>query len=328
MKNMAERQREKSAKPKADGQPQNQGGKTVTPDDLNKMLKDMADAMKRGDTAEAQRLLEQLREILENLQTAEPGGKSDPSAREMAKQADELDKLSREQQELRDQTFKEGQDKDGQSGEPRPGQRPQRGQPQRGQKGQPGQGQQGQQGEQGQGQKGQSGEGQAGQGERQQALRERLQDLQRRMKDLGMEGEEGLSEAEEAMREAEGALGQGREEDAVDAQGRALDGLKRGAEGMQKQMQEMAQGEGEGEGQQEGGKDPSQQGQTGSSENDPLGRPNKGRDMTGGNARVPTADESAVQRTRRIMEELRRKLGDPSRPREELDYFERLLRRN
>jgi hypothetical protein len=28
------------------------------------------------------------------------------------------------------------------------------------------------------------------------------------------------------------------------------------------------------------------------------------------------------------MEELRRKLGDPTRPREELDYFDRLLRRN
>lgn len=333
MKNMAERQKDKNAKPKADGQRQNQGGKTVTPDDLDKMLKDMADAMKRGDTAEAQRLLEQLREILENLQTAEPGAKGDQNGREMAKQADELDKLSREQQELRDQTFKEGQEKEGQSGQPRPGQRPQRGQPQRGQKGQPGQGQQGQdqQGQQGQGQQGQqgqNGEGQAGQGERQQALRERLQDLQRRMKDLGMEGEEGLSEAEEAMREAEGALGQGREGDAVDAQGRALDGLKRGAEGMQKQMQEMADAQGEGEGQQEGGQNPSQQGQAGNSENDPLGRPNKGRNMTSGNARVPMADESAVQRTRRIMEELRRKLGDPSRPREELDYFERLLRRN
>ncbi|MCX4196960.1 DUF4175 domain-containing protein, partial [Methylobacterium organophilum] len=51
-------------------------------------------------------------------------------------------------------------------------------------------------------------------------------------------------------------------------------------------------------------------------------------DLTTGRVRVPTADESAVQRARRIMEELRRKLGDPSRPREELDYFERLLRRN
>ncbi|WP_353954841.1 DUF4175 family protein [uncultured Methylobacterium sp.] len=43
---------------------------------------------------------------------------------------------------------------------------------------------------------------------------------------------------------------------------------------------------------------------------------------------MPTAEESGVERARRILEELRRKLGDPSRPTEELDYFERLLRRN
>jgi uncharacterized protein (TIGR02302 family) len=340
MKGMAERQR-KDGKPQAEKSPPNANAKTVTPDDLNKMLNDMAEAMKRGDTAEAQRLLDQLREILENLQTAEPGGKSDPNSREMSKQADELDKLSREQQDLRDETFKDGQDKRGQQGQGPRGQRPQRGQPgqqgdgQRGQPGQQGQGQQGQgpqgKGQQGKGEQGQKGEGQkGGAGQRQQALRERLENLQRGMKDLGMQGEEGLSDAEEAMREAEGALGQGKDGEAVDAQGRALDGLKRGAEGMQKQMQEMAEGEGEGEGkgEGEGGEKPSQQGQAGNRDDDPLGRPTKGRDMTNGNARVPTADESAVQRTRRIMEELRRKLGDPSRPREELDYFERLLRRN
>ena len=337
MKGMAERQR-KDGKPQAEKSPPNANAKTVTPDDLNKMLNDMAEAMKRGDTAEAQRLLDQLREILENLQTAEPGGKSDPNSREMTKQADELDKLSREQQDLRDETFKDGQDKRGQQGQGPRGQRPQRGQPGQqgeGQRGQQGQGQQGQgqqgKGEQGKGEQGQKGEGQkGGAGQRQQALRERLENLQRGMKDLGMQGEEGLSDAEEAMREAEGALGQGKDGEAVDAQGRALDGLKRGAEGMQKQMQEMAEGEGEGEGkgEGEGGEKPSQQGQAGNRDDDPLGRPTKGRDMTNGNARVPTADESAVQRTRRIMEELRRKLGDPSRPREELDYFERLLRRN
>ncbi|MCK2052555.1 TIGR02302 family protein [Methylobacterium sp. 37f] len=336
MKNMAERQR-KDSQSQAEKRPPNPNAKTVTPDDLNKMLSDMAEAMKRGDTAEAQRLLDQLREILENLQTAEPGGKSDPSSREMSKQADELDKLSREQQALRDETFKDGQDRRSQQGQGQRGQRPQpgqQGQRQEGQKGQPGQGQQGQQGQgqqgqQGQGQQGQKGEGQkGGAGQRQQALRERLEDLQRRMKDLGMQGEDGLSDAEEAMREAEGALGQGKDGDAADAQGRALEGLQRGAEGMQKQMQEMAEGEGEGKGEGEGGEKPSQQGQAGNRDDDPLGRPSKGRDMTSGNARVPTADESAVQRTRRIMEELRRKLGDPSRPREELDYFERLLRRN
>ncbi|MDP4026062.1 TIGR02302 family protein [Methylobacterium sp. NEAU 140] len=310
----------------------NQQSKTVTPEDLDKMLQDMAEAMKRGDTAEAQRLMDQLRNILENLQTAERGGRSDQSSREMQRGMRELDEMTRDQQGLRDETFKDGQEKRG-------GQRPSnRGQQQQGQRGgqpgegqrQPGQqgGQQGSEDQQGQGQQGQKGQSgqKGGIGERQQALRQRLEDLERRMKENGMRGEQGLADAEDAMREAEDALRQGREGDAVDAQGRALDGLKRGAEGMAQQMQDMA--EGQGEGQQEGGQQPGPQGQAGNRDDDPLGRPTRGRDTGDGRVRVPTADESAVQRARRIMEELRRKLGDPTRPREELDYFERLLRRN
>ena len=320
MKEMAEKQRKEPRDPSQKSQNQ-QSGKSVTPDDLDKMLKDMAEAMKRGDTAEAQRLMEQLRNILENLQTAEQGGKSDPSSREMQKQMKDLDQMAREQQGLRDETFRDGQEKRGAEQGQR-GQRPQqRGQPQQGQE----PGQQGlQQGQRGQGGRGPQGEGSVG--ERQQALRQRLEDLQRRMKENGMQGEEGLSDAEDAMRQAENALRQGKEGEAIDAQGRALDGLKRGAEGMAQQMQDMAEGEGQGE--QEGGQQPGQQGQAGARDDDPLGRPTRGRDMSDGRVRVPTADESAVQRARRIMEELRRKLGDPTRPREELDYFERLLRRN
>lgn len=302
-------------------QQNNQQSKTVTPEDLDKMIQDMAEAMKRGDTAEAQRLMEQLRNILENLQTAERGNRSDQASREMQKQMRDLDAMTREQQGLRDQTFKDGQEQQG-------NQRQQnRGQQQQGQRGQQGQKQQGQQGQGQQGQKGQGQQGQQGDvGERQQALRQRLEELEQRMKENGMRGEQGLSDAENAMRDAENALKQGDSGEAVDAQGRALEGLKKGAEGMAQQMQEMA--EGQGEGQQEGGQQPGQQGQAGARDDDPLGRPTRGRDMSDGRVRVPTADESAVQRARRIMEELRRKLGDPTRPREELDYFERLLRRN
>ncbi|WP_246686101.1 TIGR02302 family protein [Methylobacterium sp. WL8] len=344
MKELAEKQ---SKQPREQGSRDKQGqpSKSVTPDDLDKMLKDMAEAMKRGDTAEAQRLMEQLRNILENLQSAEQGGKSDPTAREMQKQMKELDQMAREQQGLRDETFKEGQEKPGPEQGQRPPNRSQQGQKpgQRGQQspGQQGQSQQGQsqqgQGQQGQGEPGQQGQQQGkgqqkgqqgGVGERQQALRERLQDLQNRMKENGMKGEEGLSDAEDAMREAENALKDGQEGDAVDAQGRALDGLKRGADGMQQQMQESAEAEGEGQGDKPDGQQPGQQGQAGAKDDDPLGRPTRGRDMSDGRVRVPTADESAVQRARRIMEELRRKLGDPTRPQEELDYFERLLRRN
>ena len=335
MKEFAQRAKPQNRQ-QSERQQQQQNGQTVTPDDLEKMIKDMQEAMQRGDTAEAQRLLEQLRNVLENLQNAEGGQKSDGGMAEMNRQLDELDKMSREQQELRDETYKEGQ-----QGQQRPGQRqrPQPGQQQgqQGQRGQqPGQQGEGQQGQRGQGQKGQQGQGQQGQGggqqgqstgQRQQSLREQLQDLKNRMKQQGLQGEEGLADAEEAMREAEEALGRGRSGDAVDAQGRALDGLKRGAEGMQKQMQQMAEGEGQGEGQKDG-QSPGRQGRSGSADDDPLGRPTRGRDLSNGNVRVPNADESAVQRARRIMEELRRKLGDPSRPQEELDYFERLLRRN
>ncbi|MCP1547701.1 MULTISPECIES: TIGR02302 family protein [Methylorubrum] len=338
MKEFAQRAKPQNRQ-QSERQQQRQNGQTVTPDDLEKMIKDMQEAMQRGDTAEAQRLLEQLRNVLENLQNAEGGQKSDGGMAEMNRQLDELDKMSREQQELRDETYKEGQQgqqRPGQRQRPQPGQQGQRGQ----QPGQQGEGQEGQQGQQGRGQQGQRGQGQGQQGQgsgqqgqnmgqRQQGLREQLQDLKNRMKQQGLQGEEGLSDAEEAMREAEESLGQGRNGEAVDAQGRALDGLKRGAEGMQKQMQQMAEGEGQGQGEgQQDGQSQGQQGRSGSADDDPLGRPTRGRDLSNGNVRVPNADESAVQRARRIMEELRRKLGDPSRPQEELDYFERLLRRN
>ena len=59
---------------------------------------------------------------------------------------------------------------------------------------------------------------------------------------------------------------------------------------------------------------------------DPLGRPQRteGPDL-GTSVKVP--DEIDVQRAREILEELRRRLGEPSRPLLELDYIERLLRR-
>lgn len=327
MKEFAERQNkdQKNGQQKQSEQQQQGKQKTVTPDQLQKMIQDMQEAMKRGDTAEAQRLLEQLRGILENLQSAQNGQKQGQQQSQMNKQMQELDQMSRDQQKLRDQTFKESQE---QQGRPRQNNQ-QKGQQQQGQQKQGQKGQQGQQG-QGQQQEGQQGQngsesGQGNTGQQQQALRERLQELQRRMKEQGLEGEQGLSDAEQAMKEAEDALGRGQGDQAVDAQGRALDGLKKGAEGMQQQMQQQAEAEGQG---QQDGENPGQQGQAGNADDDPLGRPTKGRDLSNGNVRVPNADESAVERARRIMEELRRKLGDPTRPQEELDYFERLLRRN
>ncbi|MGB6982484.1 MAG: DUF4175 family protein, partial [Methylocella sp.] len=55
---------------------------------------------------------------------------------------------------------------------------------------------------------------------------------------------------------------------------------------------------------------------------DPLGRPAASLRGFDPSARFPGAE-----RARRVLEELRRRLGEPARPREEMDYLERLLRR-
>lgn len=337
--------------PEADRQAQRGQERTISQDDLNRMLNEMQDAMKRGDTAEAQRLLEQLKSILDNLRTAKPGSRmSDPMAREMNRQMDELDQMSRDQQALRDETYRDnqqrGQNRNGQrqrqggqrDGGQRDGQRQPGQQGQRGQRGQRGQGQQGQQGQgqdgdqaEGEGQgDGQEGSDGTGLGRRQQALRERLQQLQRRMRGLGMQGEQGLADAEGAMRDAEGQLGQGSGGSAVDAQGRALEGLQRGMQGMAQQMQQMmGQNDGQDQGGEPGGPgNPQGRAQNDPRSDDPLGRPTRNREMSDGRVRIPGANEAGVERARRILEELRRKLGDPNRAQEELDYFERLLKRN
>ena len=64
----------------------------------------------------------------------------------------------------------------------------------------------------------------------------------------------------------------------------------------------------------------------GPSDEDPLGRPRRTDGADFGN-RVKVPDEIDVQRARRILEELRRRFSDPSRPKLELDYLERLLKR-
>lgn len=317
--------------------------RSVTPRDLQNMLDRIEELSKRGDLAEAQRLMEELNNLLNNLKTARPG-QQDPRQREMNQALGDLDRMTREQQQLRDETYQQEQQRQNRAQrgqrpgqqQARPGQQGQRQQGQQGQRGQRGQqpGQQpGEQGDEGEGEDGQNAEGGQGQGQglsqRQQALRERLQELQRRMRGMGADPGE-LGEAEDAMREAEGQLGQGQEGAAVDSQGRALDALRKGGQNLAQQMQGQP-GEGEGNDNAFGEPDgrpagrPSAQQRT---RDDPLGRPQRQRDWADGRVRVPGADESATQRARRILEELRRRLGDPSRPLEELDYLERLLRRN
>ncbi len=205
----------------------------------------------------------------------------------MGEMLDQLGDLIRRQQELMDQTFQFNQ---------------------QGKKGQ---------GQQGEGQQGEGRGDQLGQlGQSQSELREALRQLMEQLKELGGEPGSELGQAGEAMGEAEQSLGQGETGQALSEQGRALDNLRRGAQSMAEQMaQGMAQGMGMG-----------QPGPNGRQRTDPFGRPlrTEGPDY-GVTVKVP--EEIDVQRAREILEELRRRLSDPSRPRLEKDYLERLLER-
>jgi uncharacterized protein (TIGR02302 family) len=272
----------------------------LRPQDLRSMLDRMERLARSGARDAAKQMLDQLRQMLDNLQMARPGGQQD-GGDDMQSALDELGDMIRRQQQLRDRTFGQGQE-----------QRRQRGQ-QRGQ-----QGDQNQMGELRQDQ---------------QALREQLNKLLQDLKKRGLpqpgegqqgQGQEGnemgqLGQAGEAMGDAGEQLGQGDADNAVDSQGRALEAMRKGAQGMAQSMQQqMGQGQGPG--------DPSRSGQPrANQETDPLGRPLRGRDY-GDDTTVKVPGEIDVQRARRILEELRRRFGESFRPQLELDYIERLLK--
>ena len=284
--------------------------KMLSQQDLKSMLDRLERMSRSGDKEAAKQLLEQLQQMLENLQMAQPGQGGD----EMEQALNELGDMIRKQQQLRDKTYKQGQDsrRDRQRGKQGDQsmsdlQQDQQGLRDRlkklqeelakrgmgpGQRGQ--QGQQGQRGEQGQGQQGQGG-------------------------DQG-DGEDGLEQADSAMGDAGGRLGEGNADGAVDSQGRALEALRKGAQSLAEAMQ---QGDGDQPGDGPGNPRGRQQGAANST--DPLGRPMRHNEFSD-DYTVKIPGEIDVQRVRRILEELRRRLADPSRPQIELDYIERLLK--
>ena len=157
--------------------------------------------------------------------------------------------------------------------------------------------------------------------EKQETLRRQLGDIMRELGEMGGDIPRPLGSAERSMSEARDALGQDQPGDAVDPQANALDQLQQGLEGMidQFMQQQLGQGEGGGSGQ----RSFSNEGQA-----DPLGRDpsgGQGSETTEGRG-VDIPEQSEVLRSREILNELRRRSGDRSRPQLELDYIERLMR--
>jgi uncharacterized protein (TIGR02302 family) len=302
IRQLAEQQRNN---PQQLARPLDPNAKVLSQQDLKNMIDRMERLSRSGDKDAARALLDQMQQMLENLQMAQPGQQGDG---DMEQALNELGDMIRKQQQLRDKTFRQGQDsrRDRSRGEQgdqsamdglrqdqqalrdrlskllddmkKNGMMP----GQRGEKGQPGQGQQGQ--------------GQDGQ----------------------QDGGDSLGDADSAMGDAGGHLGQGNADGAVDSQGRALDALRKGAQSLAQSMQP-------GEGQDNGPGNRVGRQQNSGNTTDPLGRPLNGREWSD-DLTVKIPGEIDVQRVRRILEELRRRLADPQRPQIELDYIERLLK--
>lgn len=294
-----------------EARPLDRNTRTVRPQDLRNMLDKIERLARQGARDAARKLLDDMQAMLDNLSRNQQA-RGQPNNGDSG-MLDELGRMIQEQQRLRDRTFREGRD----------GQNNRRNREQ---------GQQGQQGQQGERGRRQMGDLQRNQQNLRQQLEQMLEQLRRQQGQQGQQGQKGqgqdgqqgegneagdaLGRAEQAMRDAEGSLGEGDSEGAVEGQGRALQNLRRGAQSLAQQMQ-GGQGEGPGE---PGGPEAESAERT-----DPLGRPIRSREY-GDDFTVKVPDEIDVQRARRVLEELRRRLGEQARPRFELDYIERLLR--
>jgi uncharacterized protein (TIGR02302 family) len=284
-------------------QPLDRNARTLTQNDLNRMLDRLRDMARSGAKQQARDLLNQLREMMENLRAAEQGMAGDQGDGQGGQNAlRELGDLMRRQQQLLDRTFRQSQR--GQQ----PGQRGQRGQRQPGQ--------QGQSGEPGEGEGDDDSDGLAGD---QGGIRESLNDLIRRLLQQGGSLPGSLARAERAMSEAQQALRQGDPSGAVNPESQALDQMRLGAESIMRELMEQA-GENGPDGEPRASDRAMRQA-------DPFGRDLNAVNGIGSQEDVGIPEAADMQRARDILQELHRRASQPDRPKIERDYIERLLKR-
>lgn len=242
----------------------------LQPQDLQRLLENIENLARNGAREQAMQLLQQLRNMLENMRIAR-GQQPTEGQQMMSEMLQKLGEMIGKQQQLMDETFRLN------------GQGEQQGTPQAGQLGQ-----------------------------QQQDLQAQLEALIDQLKGMGGPSNSPLDQAGKNMGQAAQSLGQGDPGGALPQQGQALDNLRQGAQSLAQQLAESMQN--------------SRGMARGRAPTDPLGRPlpSRGPEL-GSQVKVP--DEIETQTVRRILEEVRRRLGEQNRPRIELDYLERLLRR-
>jgi len=333
LKTLAERQE----RDQQQGEPnQASDQQEISPQDLDKMLKNIEQLAKSGSKDLAQDMLAELKDVIDQLETGQ--NQSSAKDKRAERMMNDLKEMLSKQQKLLDDTYKAKRDQAAnqpdQQGEEfevsPPGQPMEWGNnmnmerlfemPEEGDNAQQdpnargNQSDDGRRGDQGEGKKGRVGQGSSrygSLGSRQGEIEQQLQSLIDRMRMEGAEAPEQFGAAGKSMNEAKDALGEENLDRAAQAESQALERLREGAQSMAQQMSENGENQ-EGRGQ-------------GNSGRDPLGRPDRtNRPDLGLSVKVPDAID--IQRAREVLDEVRRRLGDPSRPPIELDYLERLIR--
>ncbi len=288
--------------------------KLLTARDLQRMLDRARELARSGARDEARELLSQLQNMLENLRAARPAQMQQRGASQAQQMMRGLQELMQRQQQLLDRSF-----------------RAQRQQGQQNRNGQPGQ-QPGQR-------KGQQ-PGQQPGDERPIAVnrarwatppasRRRCAACSARSCASSARewaiSPQPFGRAERAMRDATGALQRGQPGEAIGPQTEALDQLQQAARDFA-QAAPAAPRQHVRRPQWRASPDRPAAIRATGADRDPFGRPmsNNGT-FDQGDVKIP--DANILQKSRQILDELRRRAGERSRPRIELDYIDRLLKR-
>ncbi len=158
----------------------------------------------------------------------------------------------------------------------------------------------------------------------QEMLRQMLGDMEQQMGEQGGDVPAPMARADRAMKNAVDALRHGRPGDPIGPQTEALDAMQQAERAMQQQMMGR-NGNGRPDGTEPGDTEGADQAQR-----DPFGRLNDENDNggidDGGVMRTGKVNDTALERAKRILEELRERAGDRDRPVLERDYIDRLLK--
>jgi hypothetical protein len=259
-------------------------------DDLKNLIEMARQLSRTGGRENAMQMLAQLQRALDSIRSGLRSGNPGHELAEAQELMDALRDLADRQQTLLEHSFRQLRE---------PGDGPQRGR------------------RDGQGQRQRQGPDQKASAAEQQRLRTQLGELTLRMEGFLGGIPTPLGEADQAMRGAVEALAQGLLGKAVTGQSAAADALTRAIDAAVQAIAERL-------GDMMGLSGP--EGANGGGSRDIFGRsPDGQRGFGTGPLAIP--DHSELQRAHEILDELRRRAAERFRPRPELDYIDRLLRR-